>query len=169
VEVTREIPYESERKFSALFYEQDGGRLVAAKGAVETILDFCSRMVRDGAGRPRPRGHRAPGRGDGGQRPARPGRGRRGTAGEAEPGESPEALSGLVLHGLVGFIDPLRPEAAESVAKCKAAGIQVIMITGDHPGTAGAIARELGPERKERAGGERPGLDRGRHPRQPGV
>ena len=55
-----------------------------------------------------------------------------------------EALSGLLFHGLVGFIDPLRPEAVESVKICKTAGIQVLMITGDHPATAGAIARELG-------------------------
>jgi magnesium-transporting ATPase (P-type) len=64
----------------------------------------------------------------------------------AETAKSPDGsiLSGLMFHGLVGFIDPLRPEAAESVNKCKAAGIQVMMITGDHPATAGAIARELG-------------------------
>jgi magnesium-transporting ATPase (P-type) len=55
-----------------------------------------------------------------------------------------EALFGLILHGLVGFIDPLRPEAVESVKICKTAGIQVLMITGDHPATAGAVAGELG-------------------------
>jgi magnesium-transporting ATPase (P-type) len=53
-------------------------------------------------------------------------------------------LSELVFHGLVGFIDPLRPEAVESVKRCRNAGIRVLMITGDHPATAGAIAGELG-------------------------
>jgi cation-transporting ATPase F len=51
---------------------------------------------------------------------------------------------GLVFLGLQGMIDPPRPEAAEAVAACRAAGIAVKMITGDHALTAGAIARELG-------------------------
>ena len=59
-------------------------------------------------------------------------------------GEKDAFLRSITLQGLVGFIDPLRPEAVEAVKTCKAAGIRVIMITGDHPSTAGAIARELG-------------------------
>lgn len=50
----------------------------------------------------------------------------------------------LVFAGLAGMQDPPRPEAETAVAKCKAAGIQVVMITGDHPVTALAIAAELG-------------------------
>ncbi|HEX7011860.1 MAG TPA: cation-translocating P-type ATPase [Steroidobacteraceae bacterium] len=50
----------------------------------------------------------------------------------------------LVFLGLIGMIDPPRPEAAESVSRAKAAGIRPIMITGDHPVTAAVIARELG-------------------------
>jgi magnesium-transporting ATPase (P-type) len=46
--------------------------------------------------------------------------------------------------GLVCFIDPLRPEVKPAIDKCRSAGIQVGMITGDHPATALAIARELG-------------------------
>jgi Ca2+-transporting ATPase len=50
----------------------------------------------------------------------------------------------LVFAGLAGMYDPPRPEAKDAVAKCRAAGIRVVMITGDHPHTAMAIARELG-------------------------
>ncbi len=146
VTVTDDIPYESERKFSALFYEKDGLAHVAAKGAVETILDFCSHMYHDS----KPVGLDRKGIEQQAENMAKKGLRVLAVAGGeptvAENARHPDGrvLSGLMFHGLVGFIDPLRPEAAESVNKCKAAGIQVMMITGDHPATAGAIARELG-------------------------
>jgi Ca2+-transporting ATPase len=57
---------------------------------------------------------------------------------------SPEAIEAdLVCVGLVGLLDPPRLEARASVADCQQAGIRVVMITGDHPGTATAIARRL--------------------------
>jgi Ca2+-transporting ATPase len=55
-----------------------------------------------------------------------------------------EAENGLTLLGLVGLMDPPRAEVKSAIAECRSAGIDVIMITGDHPVTAQAIARELG-------------------------
>lgn len=55
-----------------------------------------------------------------------------------------DVATGLVLLGVVGIVDPPRPEAVAAIAECHRAGIAVKMITGDHVGTAVAIARELG-------------------------
>lgn len=57
---------------------------------------------------------------------------------------------GLSFLGLVGLIDPPRPEAVAAVAECRAAGIRVKMITGDHAGTAAAIAAQIGLENPHR-------------------
>ena len=50
----------------------------------------------------------------------------------------------LVFQGLIGLEDPPRPEVPQAIRKCREAGIKVIMITGDHPRTAKAIATEIG-------------------------
>ena len=72
----------------------------------------------------------------------------------ANPDERVE--QGLVFAGLIGMIDPPRPEAKDAVARARRAGIRPIMITGDHPRTASVIARELGIAADARAitGGE---------------
>ncbi len=63
---------------------------------------------------------------------------------EPPPTEAGAAERDMTLLGLVGLLDPPRPEARQAVAECLAAGITPVMITGDHPATALAIARELG-------------------------
>ncbi|MBI3214065.1 MAG: cation-transporting P-type ATPase [Mycobacterium sp.] len=64
--------------------------------------------------------------------------------GAAVPIESAEAEQGLRLLGLVGLQDPPRPAVAEVLGRCRAAGIRVAMVTGDHPDTAAAVACEVG-------------------------
>jgi len=140
------IPYESEHQFSAAFYKQEDMTFIAVKGAVETILKFCHQMededkivdidtlkIEKQAEALAAQGYRV-----------------LGVAGAKHPGYEKKDkyedgdLPKMVFRGLVGFMDPLRPEVIDSVNECKEAGIKVIMITGDHPKTALAIAREVG-------------------------
>jgi Ca2+-transporting ATPase len=63
---------------------------------------------------------------------------------EVSAGNADALEDNLVIVGMIGMIDPARPEVREAVRTCREAGIRVKMITGDHPATAAAIARELG-------------------------
>jgi magnesium-transporting ATPase (P-type) len=139
------IPFESERRFSASVNQVDGVPHVFIKGALERLLPMCDRM----AG---PEGDMAL---DGPQVEkqayALASQGYRiiafasgAIAADAPAAFSEDHLHGLTLLGLVGLIDPLRSEAQAAVAACREAGIEVAMVTGDHPDTALAIARELG-------------------------
>ena len=64
--------------------------------------------------------------------------------GEGDEDRFDQVEKGLTLAGVVGIIDPPRPEAADAVAEAHRAGVRVLMITGDHPATAGRIATDLG-------------------------
>jgi len=140
------IPYESERQFSAAFYEKDQTTFIAVKGAVEKILDFCDQMESEDKTVDLDRIKIEK------QAEALAAQGYRvlGVAGVKHPRYEKkdqyqdEDLPAMVFQGLVAFIDPLRPEVVASVEECKQAGIKVIMITGDHPKTAMAIANEVG-------------------------
>ena len=138
------IPFESERLFSASLNRVDGAPQAFVKGASEKLLDMCGRMSaregevaldRDAIEREMQdmasEGYRVIALASG---PA-----------EAVPAGlfGPAHLRGLTLLGLVGLIDPLRPESKHAVASCRRAGIRVSMVTGDHPVTAFAIGREL--------------------------
>jgi magnesium-transporting ATPase (P-type) len=140
------IPYESERKFSASFCERNNITYFNAKGAIETILDFCKFMSVNGKNVEIDRNKIL----EEVEKLAKDGyRVLAFARGEYEDFKKQklyqnEDIPPLTLYGIVGFIDPLRPEAKVSVEQCEKAGIKVIMITGDHPGTAANIARELG-------------------------
>ncbi|MCM8812670.1 MAG: cation-translocating P-type ATPase [Candidatus Omnitrophica bacterium] len=161
-----EIPFDSERKlmttvhqlptngtvpsvFSAVMARMDDCPFIAfTKGAADNMLAICDRVFADGRARPmtnedKKRIHAANSRmASNGIRVL--GFGYR-TLPEAPRDQSPDTCEReLVFLGLVGMIDPARPEAKLAVAKCKTAGIRAIMITGDHPETARYIAADLG-------------------------
>ena len=138
------IPFESERLFSASLNEHQGKSLAFVKGATERLLPMCSKMAAPGLDKNLDRKHienQAHELASNGYRVLAL------AAGEIQLGSdevfSEEHLHDLTLLGLVGMIDPLRPEARPAVASCRHAGIEVAMVTGDHPATALAIARDL--------------------------
>ena len=137
-----EIAFTSERKQMTTLHETPGGCVAYSKGAPEVLLRSCSRWLS-------PAGEATLGQAD------------REAVLEAAQHLAAEALrvlavarraearpesaeSEMTLLGLVGMIDPPRPEAKDAIRTCARAGIKPVMITGDHPLTARAIASELG-------------------------
>ncbi len=140
------IPFESEHRFMATLHRDHAGHgLILLKGAPEIVLERCNHQ--HVAGRDIPIDpslwH---------QRTEEiAARGQRLLALAMKPVPSPgQALTfadtdgGFSLLGVVGMIDPPRPEAVEAVARCRGAGIKVKMITGDHSITARAVGAQLG-------------------------
>lgn len=138
----QEIPFSSETKRMTTLHQTNGNLTAYAKGAPEMILDSCDwQLTADGV---KPLD-------DEGRKQALTMA--HGMAGEAlrvlaissKPDVTLEtAQSGMTFLGLAGMIDPPRPEAKSAIAICEEAGIRAVMITGDHPVTAQAVARELG-------------------------
>lgn len=131
-----EIPFDSDRKLMSTIHKIDGKIVVLVKGAFDVMSSRCvsgniekARQVNDQMSSDALRvlavGYKII---------------------DAVPSQLiPEELeSNLIFMGLVGMIDPPRPEAAEAVKICRKAGIKPVMITGDHVVTASAIAKELG-------------------------
>ncbi|HSO07350.1 MAG TPA: cation-translocating P-type ATPase [Pelomicrobium sp.] len=140
-----EIPFDSSRKRMTTVH-RDEDRLVSfTKGAPEAVLPRCARVLTDDGVRPLDADAELA-RADEMAR-----RGLRVLAfayrewRKAPPMAEPDAVEDeLTLLGLVGLMDPPRAEAKESVALARSAGIRPVMITGDHPATALAIARRIG-------------------------
>lgn len=139
------IPFSSERQYMATLHQDGTDYLVLAKGAVERMLELCgTQMGADGEVGPLDRAAvlRAA--------DSLTARGLRvlaaGVRGASGPDEFNEAVfaGSLAFTGLQAMLDPPRAAAAPAVAACHTAGIAVKMITGDHAGTATAIAAQLG-------------------------
>jgi cation-transporting ATPase I len=145
-----ELPFEPARGYHAVLGRSAEGCLLSVKGAPEVVLHRCTHWrssggprVLDAAGRRR--WHREV------ERLARQGLRLLAVAERAVPdvGAGPcalddETVDGLVLLGLLVLSDPVRPTAANAVSDLGAAGVRVVMVTGDHPSTAQGIAAELG-------------------------
>ncbi len=141
------IPFESANKFMATLNTAPGGtRRILLKGAPDRLLDRCHQELgASGELEPLDRAFWE------GQIDALSAEGLRvlaAAAREVADSKSELALEDLeedmVFLGLIGIIDPPRPEAIDAIRSCHAAGIRVKMITGDHAGTARAIGIEMG-------------------------
>jgi Ca2+-transporting ATPase len=137
-----EIPFSSERKRMTTLHRAQGGTMAYAKGAAEVILDTCDRYT--GTGTPTALDPEARIRIESAAL-AMAQKALRVLAVAYKPdAELETAEQNMIFLGLLGMIDPPRTEAKEAIATCEQAGIKPVMITGDHPETAQAIARELG-------------------------
>jgi Ca2+-transporting ATPase len=150
----REFPFDSDRKRSSVIRRMaNGGLRVFINGAPDVVLRLCTHLHTDDGVRPMTEGDR---RDIEMQNSAMAKQALRvlGSAhrdlGDAPPsGLTAESVErDLVFVGLSGMHDPPRPEARDAIAKCRSAGIRVVMITGDHPETARAIAVEIGIARE---------------------
>lgn len=139
------IPFATERLYMATLNRHEDGCLMLVKGAPERLLGLCRRQQQPEGPAPLDSDywHEAL------ERLASEGLRVLGLAWKPMPEGSERITSadvedGLVFLGLTGTTDPPRHEAIDAVAQCRRAGIQVKMITGDNPRTAGAIAAQLG-------------------------
>ncbi len=140
------IPYEPQRRYGAAFVaaytagpeaRQPGGHVtVHVKGALEALLPMCDGVdwaqALEAGEALAAEGYRVLAVASGV------------VSQEAAQHAAPDSLRYLRLLGLVGLMDPVRPEVPAAVERCRAAGVEVVMITGDHPETARTIARQLG-------------------------
>ncbi|MBR9975665.1 MAG: HAD-IC family P-type ATPase, partial [Bacteroidetes bacterium] len=142
--LTFDIPFESATRYAAAVFPAGDSYHVSVKGAVEEVLRFCDDMEVAGDTRPIDRMEmkkQAERMAEDGYRVLALATGMMSDAPESLDADT---MPGLTLAALIGFIDPLRPEVKVAIEEAHGAGVKVVMITGDHPATAYAIARELG-------------------------
>ncbi|MEM1428324.1 MAG: cation-transporting P-type ATPase [Pseudomonadota bacterium] len=143
-----EVPFSSDRKrMSVLARDGHDGARLHVKGAPETILDRATAILTEAGPRPLSAADREAVEAAYSELASAGQRVLALAARDAAPGDTEEHE--LVLLGLVGMIDPPRPEVAGAIAHARSAGIRVVMITGDSPLTAGAIAASVGLDRAE--------------------
>jgi Ca2+-transporting ATPase len=148
-----EVPFSSERKLMSTLHtdaERDGRLRVFTKGAPDVLLSRCTHELVGAEARPLNDGRRTQIQNTNDELAGHALR----TLGIAYRTLPPGAVAAadvddrvehdLVFAGLIGMIDPPRDEARDAVARAKRAGIRSVMITGDHPKTAGVIAVDLG-------------------------
>jgi sodium/potassium-transporting ATPase subunit alpha len=149
VQVLQVLPFDSERRRMAVLARRDGETVLYAKGALEALLPHCTAIRHNGAGVPLGAAEReallaAEARlAEDGLRVIALAQ-RRLVDAAADLTAIDPLERELELAGLVALEDPVRPEVPAAVARCRSAGIRVIMITGDHPHTAAAVARQIG-------------------------
>ncbi len=140
-----EVPFDADRMRLSTVHEMPSGPALWCKGAPESVLPLCDRIHLEGEARPLTPDLRAR---IGAEQEDMAEHGLRVLAfahRSLERAWEREALEEhLVFSGLVGLEDPPRPEVPEAIRRCREAGIRVIMVSGDHPRTARAIAREVG-------------------------
>ncbi|RPI95141.1 MAG: cation-translocating P-type ATPase [Chloroflexi bacterium] len=138
----QEIPFSSETKRMTTLHQTSEGIIAYAKGAPEMILNSCDWQLTAGGVKPlddASRKHALAMAHEMADEALRV------LAISSKTGVTLEtAQTGMTFLGLAGMIDPPRPEAKSAIAICEQAGIRPVMITGDHPVTAQAVARELG-------------------------
>lgn len=137
----REHPFDPALTMMATLHGQEDGYRVAVKGAPEAVLEACTRVA--GESEPLDQDTRARWLERNEQMASR---GLRVLAiADKQVGErDAELFSELRLLGLVGLLDPPRGDAEQAIAACRRAGVNVVMVTGDHPATARNIAARLG-------------------------
>jgi P-type Ca2+ transporter type 2C len=145
-----EFPFDSDRKLMTTVHRTATGHQACVKGAPVELLARCTDTERDGGQEPLTERDRAAVVAAGDELASQGLRvlavARREVDGPRPARE--EAESGLTLLGLVGMLDPPRPEVTDAVAACRRAGIRIVMVTGDHPLTGEAVARRVGIVRR---------------------
>lgn len=147
----QEFPFDSVRKRMSTFHRTEGGCVAYTKGAPESVIPLCTTQCSANAGGTSSAIDvkawlaRADALAAQGLRVLALALARRSHESLPETSASAESAEhDLCLIGLIGLMDPPRPEAQAAVAECSVAGITPVMITGDHPATARAIALRLG-------------------------